>query len=147
MQSDTSTPKKLFVRISEATTYLLCLSSSERCCFKNSQKFIKSVYCFPPSLVVWLPISMFSALSLNFWTNTNLSITFFIIFVSCAVCASQVMAVAVTLFPTSYRSMATSFIVMSGRIGSAAGSNAVGLLLKDHCTWIFYLAAGALICK
>lgn len=99
-----------------------------------------------PPTVVWLLISACSAVSLNFWTDVNLSIAFFIVFVSCAVCASQVMAVAVNLFPTSYRSMATSFIVMSGRIGSAAGSNAVGLLLKDHCAWIFYFAAGALIC-
>lgn len=96
--------------------------------------------------VVWLLISMCSAISINILTDVNLSITLFIIFMSCAVCASQVMAIAVSLFPTNYRSMAVSFIAMSGRIGGAAGSNIVGFLLEDHCTWIFYLASAALIC-
>lgn len=55
------------------------------------------------------------------------------------------MAVAVNLYPTQYRAMATSFILMCGRLGGVAGSNIVGLLLEESCSLIFYLFSGVLI--
>lgn len=61
--------------------------------------------------------------------------------------ANIVMAVAVNLYPTHYRAMATSFILTSGRIGGAFGTNMVGLLLEDNCILIFYLGGLILICE
>lgn len=90
-------------------------------------------------------VSSSAAISINFWTNIDLTIMFYIIFLSCSICATQVMAVSVNLFPTNYRSMATSFMLMCARIGGAFGSNAVGFLLQGHCTKIFYISAAALI--
>lgn len=109
-------------------------------------------FCYTSSLSrtstgLWLLISMCMAISIDFCTDINLLITFLVIFMSCITCMTQVMAVAVNLFPTNYRSMATSFIIMCGRIGGAFGSNAIGFFLAGYCTWIYYFAAGALICK
>lgn len=60
-------------------------------------------------------------------------------------CANVVTAVAINLYPTQYRAMATSFIFMCGRIGGVTGSNLIGALLENHCSLIFYLFGGILI--
>lgn len=59
-------------------------------------------------------------------------------------CASIVMAVAVNLYPTAYRAMATSIILMCGRIGGVAGSVVIGAALENYCSSIFYFS-GAFI--
>lgn len=55
------------------------------------------------------------------------------------------MAVAVNLFPTNYKGMATASILLCGRLGGFAGSNLVGILLSGMCTSIFYVNGGLLI--
>lgn len=57
------------------------------------------------------------------------------------------MAVAVNLFPTNYRGMATAFILMCGRLGGFVGSNLVGMLLAGKCSSIFYINGVLLISK
>lgn len=57
------------------------------------------------------------------------------------------MAIAVNLYPTNYRAMATAFIMMCGRIGGVSGSSIVGLLLDNNCPLIFYLFGGILMSK
>lgn len=57
------------------------------------------------------------------------------------------MAIAVNLYPTNYRAMATAFIMMCGRIGGVSGSSIIGLLLDNNCTLIFYIFGGILISK
>lgn len=60
-------------------------------------------------------------------------------------CASIVMAVAVNLYPTAYRSMAVSVILMCGRIGGVAGSVVIGAALENYCSSIFYCSGTFLI--
>lgn len=55
------------------------------------------------------------------------------------------MAVAVNLFPTNYKGMATASILLCGRLGGFSGSNLVGMLLSGMCTSIFYVNGGLLI--
>lgn len=88
---------------------------------------------------------MITCLLLNFVNEFYWIVACFVAFLSCCVCANVVMAVAVNLFPTNYRAMATSFILMCGRIGGVIGSNIVGVLLENFCPWIFYLFAGIII--
>lgn len=49
----------------------------------------------------------------------------------------QCSAIAVSLYPTNIRAMATCFIFMFGRIGGLAGGNLIGALLENHCNTIF----------
>lgn len=83
----------------------------------------------------------------NFVTNFYVIVICFVAFICCMVCSSIVMAVAVNAYPTNYRAMATSFIILFGRLGSANGSSVIGLLLQNHCTLIFYVFGGVLISK
>lgn len=48
------------------------------------------------------------------------------------------MAYTVTLYPTNCRAVATSFIVMSGRLGSAFGAFLLGIFLEHNCNGMFY---------
>lgn len=41
--------------------------------------------------------------------------------------------------------MATSFMMMCGRLGGVSGSSIIGLLLINHCSLIFYSFGGVLI--
>ncbi|XP_055305413.1 synaptic vesicle glycoprotein 2C-like isoform X2 [Sitodiplosis mosellana] len=93
----------------------------------------------------WMFVSTLTCFALNFFTNFGMIVTSFIIFLSCCSCANIVMAVAVNLFPTNFKGMATAFILMCGRIGGFAGSNLVGMLLTGMCTSIFYIEGGLLI--
>lgn len=100
--------------------------------------------CFSGS---WMLISSLCCFAINFLTNFNAIVTSFIMFLSCCSCANIVMAVAVNLFPTNYKGMATAFILMCGRLGGFAGSNLVGILLAGTCTSIFYVNGGLLLSK
>ncbi|KAG5683091.1 hypothetical protein PVAND_012394 [Polypedilum vanderplanki] len=51
----------------------------------------------------------------------------------------------IELFPTNLRAMAVSISMMVGRIGSVAGSNFVGLAIKNYCTYTWILPAVLLI--
>lgn len=57
------------------------------------------------------------------------------------------MAIAVNLFPTNYRGMATAFIMMCGRIGGVTGSSVIGIMLNINCAIIFYFFSGIIISK
>lgn len=95
----------------------------------------------------WLILSMISGVLLNFVTNFYEIVVCYVAFICCMVCSSIIMAVAVNLYPTSCRAMATSFIMLVGRLGSANGSSVIGLMLHDHCTLIYYVFGGFLISK
>lgn len=90
---------------------------------------------------------MITGIGVNIVTEYHAILISFVAFFSCCVCASIVMAVAVNLYPTNYRAMATAFIMMFGRIGGVSGSSIIGLLLEHHCPSIFYLFGGTLISK
>lgn len=90
---------------------------------------------------------MIACISLNFLTDFYSIVASFVIFLSGNVGANIVMAVAVNLFPTNYRAMATAFIMMCGRLGGVSGSSIIGLLLINHCSMIFYLFGGVLISR
>lgn len=92
-------------------------------------------------------MSAISCFAINIVTEFSLTVISFVVFLGCCSSANIVMAVAVNLFPTKYRGMATSFILMFGRIGGFSGSNIVGLLLANMCTSIFYLNGALLISK
>lgn len=94
----------------------------------------------------WLILSTIACILINFVTDYYSIVSCFLIFFSSGLAANIVMAVAVNLYPTHYRAMATSFILTSGRIGGAFGTNMVGVLLDDNCTLIFYLGGLILIC-
>lgn len=95
----------------------------------------------------WFFVSVICGILVNFVTNFYLIVACFVAFICSAICSSIVMAVAVNLYPTNYRSMATSFIMLFGRLGSSSGSSIIGLLLQDYCTTIFYVFGGTLISK
>lgn len=88
-----------------------------------------------------------ASILLKFFTEFYSIVTSFMIFSSIGISANIVMAVAVSLFPTNYRAMATAFILMCGRIGSVTGSSMIGILLNINCDLIFYLGGGMVICK
>lgn len=90
---------------------------------------------------------MSCGLTVNFISNFYAMVVCFVIFLSSAICSNMIMAVAVNLYPTNYRGMATSFIMVFGRIGSVSGSSIIGFLVGNHCTLIFYLYGGILISK
>lgn len=95
----------------------------------------------------WLAVSMICGILVNFVTNFYVIVLCFVAFICCMVCSSVVMAVAVNLYSTNYRAMATSFIMLFGRFGSSLGGSVIGLLLKNQCTSIFYLYGGVLVSK
>lgn len=90
---------------------------------------------------------MIAGLLVNVVSNFYAIVILFVIFLSAANCSNIIMAVAVNLYPTNYRAMATAFTMIFGRIGSMSGSSIIGFLLENHCTLIFYLYGGILISK
>lgn len=93
---------------------------------------------------VWMLISALSCFSLNILTEFYSIVISFILFLSCSICSVIAMSVAVNLYPTKHRGMATSFMQLIGRIGTFTYGNVVGLLLANSCASIFYLN-GALV--
>lgn len=69
----------------------------------------------------WLLISSVACVTLNILIEFNWIVMSFVIFLSIVSGVTIALAVAVNLFPTSYRGMATSFILMFGRIGGFSG--------------------------
>lgn len=82
---------------------------------------------------------------LNVLTDFYSTVLSFVIFLSANVSSNMIMAIAVNLYPTNYRGMATAFILMCGRIGGVSGSSIIGLMLNINCAIIFYLSSGVLI--
>lgn len=99
------------------------------------------------SLGSWFLISAITCIALNIFNEFNLIVMSFVIFLSIVSGVSIAMAVGVNLFPTNYRGMATSFILMFGRIGGFSGGLSIGLLLANMCSVIFYLYGALLISK
>lgn len=96
-------------------------------------------------LVVSIAISAIACVAVNFFTGYYPIVVSFILFLGCCITANIIFAVGVNLFPTTQRGMATSFILMFGRLGSFIGGSIVGVLLENSCTSIFYLNATLLI--
>lgn len=90
-------------------------------------------------------LSAVASFLLIYLKEIDLTIISYIILLSCSICVGMVTGVAVNLFPTNYRSVATSIIITVGRIGAASGNILVALLLENYCTSIFYICGGALI--
>lgn len=109
--------------------------------------FFRFFFYLSFSIGAWMFLSASTCFALNYLTEFNSIVTSFVIFLGCCSSANIMMAVAVNLFPTNYRGMATSFILMFGRIGGFAGSNLVGILLAGMCPTIFYLNGALLISK
>lgn len=103
-----------------------------------------SLSIFP--LGVWLTISIVACITLNVFTEFKWTIISFLLFMCFGSCCNIAMA-AINLFPSKYRGMATSFIMMAGRLGSFAGSSVIGLLLADMCSWIFVMNGGIMLGK
>lgn len=95
----------------------------------------------------WLIISMGCGILMDFVDNFYVIVICLVAFVCCGVCSTIIMSVAVNSYPTNYRAMATSFIMLCGRVGSVTGSNFIGLVLQNHCPLIFYVFGGVLISK
>lgn len=95
----------------------------------------------------WLLISAVTCVTLNIFIEFNLIVMSFIVFLSIVSGVTIALAVGVNLFDVNYRGMATSFILMFGRIGGFAGSSLIGLLLVNMCSFIFYLYGAMLISK
>lgn len=91
---------------------------------------------------IWIIVSAICSVVLNFFTEFYSIVTAIITFTSCSLCASIVIAIAVNLYPTSVRAMATCFIFMFGRIGGLAGGNLIGFLIENNCNIIFYAFGG-----
>lgn len=94
---------------------------------------------------IWLIVSAFGCVALNIFTEFNLTVLSFVIFLSCCSSSNIVLAVGVNLFPTKYRGMSSSLIMMFGRLGGSAGSTLVGILLAQYCSSIFYIYGVMLI--
>lgn len=88
---------------------------------------------------VWFLVSTAACFALNILIEFNVIVISFILYMSCSTCSVIAMAVAVNLYPTNYRGMATSFTQLIGQIGVFTFSNLVGLLLAKSCPTIFYL--------
>lgn len=95
----------------------------------------------------WLFTSTMCGILLNFVDSFYVTVIWYVVFMCAAICSSIIMAVAVNIYPTNCRSIATSFIMVFGRLGSANGSSVIGLMLHHHCTLIFYVFGGVLISK
>lgn len=96
---------------------------------------------------VWLILSAIGCVALNIFTDSNWTVLSFVVFLSCCSSSNIVLAVGVNVFPTRYRGMASSLIMMFGRLGGSAGSTLVGVLLSQYCTSIFYIYGVMLISK
>lgn len=94
---------------------------------------------------VWLILSTLGCVAMNIFTDFNWTVLSFVVFLSCCSSSNIVLAVGVNLFPTKYRGMASSLIMMFGRLGGSAGSTLVGILLVEKCTSIFYIFGVMLI--
>lgn len=96
---------------------------------------------------VWLILSAIGCVALNIFTDVNWTVLSFVVFLSCCSSSNIVLAVGVNVFPTKYRGMASSLIMMFGRLGGSAGSTLVGVLLAQHCSSIFYVHGVMLISR
>uniref|UniRef100_A0AAG5DWY1 Major facilitator superfamily (MFS) profile domain-containing protein n=1 Tax=Anopheles atroparvus TaxID=41427 RepID=A0AAG5DWY1_ANOAO len=80
------------------------------------------------------------------WTSDfYLTLILIAAFVSSGCLGGVVSAISVDLFPTNYRAMALCLILMTGRLGAMAGSNAIAFLLTYDCDLIFILFGGLLL--
>lgn len=108
------------------------------CCLRSDLKH-KSI----PG--VWLVLSALACFAMNIFTDFNWTVLSLVVFLSCCSSSNIVLAVGVNLFPTKYRGMASSLIMMFGRLGGSAGSTLVGILIVEKCTSIFYIYGFMLI--
>lgn len=74
---------------------------------------------------------------LNFLTEFSSIVISLVLFFTATDSMNIAMAVAVNLYPIKFRGMATSSILLLGRIGSFVNSNIVGLLLANPCPSVF----------
>lgn len=127
--------------------YVMLYANTSDCLSSLLTKHINFISKMCVLAGTWLILSMMCGILMNFVSNFHVIMVCFVAFVCCGVCSSIIMAVAVNAYPTNYRAMATSFIMMAGRIGSVSGSNFIGLMLGNYCTWVFYVFGGLLVSK
>lgn len=92
-------------------------------------------------------MSATTSFALNIFTEFHLIVISFIIFLNIISGIAIAMALGVNLFPTKYRGMATSCIMLFGRLGSFSGGTLIGILLTNNCSLIFYICGAMLISK
>ncbi|KAJ6635070.1 Synaptic vesicle glycoprotein 2B [Pseudolycoriella hygida] len=94
---------------------------------------------------VWLFISFLATIGNIFGNEFYLNTFLMIVMLSCVNCGNILCAVASDLFPTHYKGMALSLIIMFARLGAVTGGNVVGALLFKQCNAIFYSIAAILL--
>ncbi|KAG5683063.1 hypothetical protein PVAND_012369 [Polypedilum vanderplanki] len=86
-----------------------------------------------------------SSITLMFLEYPQASLYIYLMIILAGVNMSVVNSSTVELYPTTLRAMAVSISMMFGRVGSVVGSNFVGLLIKNFCTYTFILPAVLMI--
>ncbi|KAG5683062.1 hypothetical protein PVAND_012368 [Polypedilum vanderplanki] len=98
------------------------------------------------SIIVFVSFSIATAsIVLMFLEYPQASLYIYLIILLAGLNMSVVNSSTVELYPTTLRAMAVSISMMFGRVGSVVGSNFVGLLIKNFCTYTFILPAVLMI--
>uniref|UniRef100_A0A182IPZ6 Major facilitator superfamily (MFS) profile domain-containing protein n=1 Tax=Anopheles atroparvus TaxID=41427 RepID=A0A182IPZ6_ANOAO len=89
-----------------------------------------------------------SGIALQFVDNPYALVALFCSFLVFAGTSISVLnGATVSIFPTNVRAMAVCLTLMMGRLGSVFGSNLVGLIMEQNCTFTFLLFAScSIIC-
>ncbi|CAG9801790.1 unnamed protein product [Chironomus riparius] len=90
-------------------------------------------------MVIVAAVSGTSSILLMFIQVPMASIYIYLVLLLAGLNMSIVNTSTVELFPTTLRAMAVSISMMAGRIGSVAGSNFVGVSIKNFCTYTWLL--------
>lgn len=93
-------------------------------------------------------LSGFSGIALQFVDNPFAMVALFCAFLVFAGTSISVLnGTTVSIFPTNVRAMAVCLSLMMGRLGSVFGSNLVGLIMEQNCTFTFlFFASGSIVC-
>lgn len=133
---------KLFSQKNFAQIYIKKDMNSEALWLIHWGRFEKLQISNSPQVFVIL-VSASASFALNYLTEFDSIVIGLVLLVTSSDCANIAMALAVNLYRTNYRGMATSFILLLGRIGSFVHSNIIGILLTYSCSSIFGMS-GAL---
>lgn len=79
------------------------------------------------------------AFLLMFVTNSTISSVLYILVLAVGLALTVLNASTAELFPTQYRAMALCLSLMSGRIGAVVGSNLIGAMMDNYCTFTFLM--------
>ncbi|VVC36128.1 Major facilitator superfamily,Major facilitator superfamily domain,Major facilitator, sugar transporter- [Cinara cedri] len=146
-------------------TKMKCIDYIENSVYMNI--LIIGVACLPSSIIVPLFVSKFgirfflvlsfimsgiSAACLYFITSSTQNLVIASVFEALSSMGMNLIyCIAIELFPTEYRGMATSMGCMFGKVGGVVGNIIIGLFIDAHCTipivssCSFLIIAGLLI--